>query len=571
MSTEDKFQLETQYTDDNVSFKWGSSRRKLWIIITVLAVVLAAAVITVIGLAAGLGVARSSESSESVSEEVCLTDECVQLSARILSSMDQSVDPCQDFYNFTCGRFEDNNVTPLDAGHGGNPGIFFGADILNRQNIRAFHDILTSDVDDNIEAVAKAKDLYRLCLNKEQVNAQSIPQLLDILRETGGWPVLGLPNDETPWSINGSQFMMEKMLRSPAFFGFQVMGDLRDANRYRIFIAQSGLTLMSPDQYQDPIFTEALQMLIVNMLNNLIPLDDNATYVAAADSIIEVERALASINEVIDISTIDNRFTLGQLPEQTNYFYDWVGSLQRIFETAGVTIDESEPLIVATPIYLSQLGAVLNNLSSDALQNYARWQLVRLFVPSLDQECVNAFQQFTNVITNNGIPEREEMCVGMVQEYLPLAVWRPYADTVVTTNAQSAASVMTTDIMAAFRQRVTTRVWLDQETIQRCQNKVDLMTQNIAYPDEILDDDLLNQRYAEFEVLSDSLVRTFANFQRSSLIQMISRLRDRVTLFEIDVPGGPFAINAFYSPAHNQMVILSTIMGAPFFRTEWPT
>ena len=71
-----------------------------------------------------------------------------------------------------------------------------------------------------------------------------------------------------------------------------------------------------------------------------------------------------------------------------------------------------------------------------ALQNYARWQLVRLFVPSLDQECVNAFQQFTNVITNNGIPEREEMCVGMVQEYLPLAVWRPYADTVVTTNAQ---------------------------------------------------------------------------------------------------------------------------------------
>ena len=113
MSTEDKFQLETQYTDDNVSFKWGSSRRKLWIIIAVLAVVLAAAVITVIGLAAGLGVARSSESSESVSEEVCLTDECVQLSARILSSMDQSVDPCQDFYNFTCGRFEDNNVTPL--------------------------------------------------------------------------------------------------------------------------------------------------------------------------------------------------------------------------------------------------------------------------------------------------------------------------------------------------------------------------------------------------------------------------------------------------------------------------
>ena len=55
---------------------------------------------------------------------------------------------------------------------------------------------------------------------------------------------------------------------------------------------------------------------------------------------------------------------------------------------------------------------------------------------SLDEDCVDAFQQFRNVITNNGIPQREEMCVGMVQEYLPLAVWRPFADSVVTVNAQ---------------------------------------------------------------------------------------------------------------------------------------
>ena len=64
-------------------------------------------------------------------------------------------------------------------------GVFSVLDVLTRQNIRAFHDILTGDNGDDIEALVKAKDLYRLCLNKEQVNAQSIPDLIDILRETG--------------------------------------------------------------------------------------------------------------------------------------------------------------------------------------------------------------------------------------------------------------------------------------------------------------------------------------------------------------------------------------------------
>ena len=112
MSSEDKLVLETEYNDQTpkVAFKWSSTKRKLWISIAVLAVILAAAVITVIGVAAALGVARSSDSDD---DSMCLTEGCVQLASRMRSSMDQSVDPCQDFYTFSCGRYEDNTVTPL--------------------------------------------------------------------------------------------------------------------------------------------------------------------------------------------------------------------------------------------------------------------------------------------------------------------------------------------------------------------------------------------------------------------------------------------------------------------------
>ena len=61
---------------------------------------------------------------------------------------------------------------------------------------------------------------------------------------------------------------------------------------------------------------------------------------------------------------------------------------------------------------------------------------MRQFFTVLDTDCVNAFMQFESTITNNGIPEREEMCVRMVQEYLPLAVWRPFAVYVLSDGAR---------------------------------------------------------------------------------------------------------------------------------------
>ena len=78
-------------------------------------------VAAVIALAVTLGVEMGKDTNqmgpgtgEQTGDDVCLTDGCIQLSAQIAASMNQSVDPCEDFYEFSCGNWIRNNA--IDPG-----------------------------------------------------------------------------------------------------------------------------------------------------------------------------------------------------------------------------------------------------------------------------------------------------------------------------------------------------------------------------------------------------------------------------------------------------------------------
>lgn len=51
----------------------------------------------------------------------------------------------------------------------------------------------------------------------------------------GGWSLVNIPNEEgqyPPWDISGTQFQMEKLLGSSAFFQISVGPDPEDSSRY---------------------------------------------------------------------------------------------------------------------------------------------------------------------------------------------------------------------------------------------------------------------------------------------------------------------------------------------------
>lgn len=46
--------------------------------------------------------------------QYCMTPGCVKAASEILNNMDESVNPCDDFYQFACGGFIKKTVIPDD-------------------------------------------------------------------------------------------------------------------------------------------------------------------------------------------------------------------------------------------------------------------------------------------------------------------------------------------------------------------------------------------------------------------------------------------------------------------------
>ena len=86
-----------------------------------LAIGLVLALAAVVALAVALGFSLSTtdkQSSKGVPSkntsdtEICLTPSCVEAAAFILQNIDPDIDPCTDFYNFTCGKWAMKNIVP---------------------------------------------------------------------------------------------------------------------------------------------------------------------------------------------------------------------------------------------------------------------------------------------------------------------------------------------------------------------------------------------------------------------------------------------------------------------------
>ncbi|XP_073814712.1 M13 family metallopeptidase neprilysin 5 [Musca autumnalis] len=195
--------------------------KTLLVLLIILVIVL---VITIIVLAALLH-------NQSINT-ICRTNECLRTSASLIYSMDEETDPCEDFYQFTCGRWSQEHPRPET--------VTSNDWFRERQAkiMRELRDFLKTNVSTSEpDAVGKAKLMYKACMDLEQLEEREMEPLVYFLKEfklpliPRGLNVTLSPdsakkyNTTQPFNWLDTIVLIKKHLGMDLIFGFDIFPD----------------------------------------------------------------------------------------------------------------------------------------------------------------------------------------------------------------------------------------------------------------------------------------------------------------------------------------------------------
>ena len=104
----------------------------------------------------------------------------------ILSNMDETADPCENFYEFSCGSFLNEVRIPDDQSK---IDEFF---MLRDKVAYSIADLLSEPTNKNDSfSILNAKRLYASCIDEWTIEEKALPDLLNVInKQFGGWPIL---------------------------------------------------------------------------------------------------------------------------------------------------------------------------------------------------------------------------------------------------------------------------------------------------------------------------------------------------------------------------------------------
>lgn len=99
---------------------------------------------------------------------ICLTKICTETSATILESMDLTINPCDNFYEFACGKFVKNAIIPDDKKQLSN------FHTLQDKVFEQLHAVLNErqQLNDS-KSIKLAKTFYNSCMNREAAEGKN--------------------------------------------------------------------------------------------------------------------------------------------------------------------------------------------------------------------------------------------------------------------------------------------------------------------------------------------------------------------------------------------------------------
>ena len=461
-----------------------------------------------------------------------------------LAAMDKTVKPGDDFFAYMNGTWFKETEIPADRSNYG------GFSILRDEaqaNVKVIvEDSATGDFAKGTDE-QKVGDLYKSYLDVETRNSLGVTPLASVLEQ--------IENIENYDDL--ALFMAAANKRGvsmPIDIGQLV--DWNDADKYSMIVTQGGLGLPDREYYSlDDEKSEELRTAYVVHVEKMFDLVGLADGAAAAQTVMALETRLAEQNMTKE--DVRNRAQNYQTFARENW-RDVMPQFNWDIWLAEIGMAELDSLVLYMVDYLSALDAIIQDTDIGTWKTYLTWNVINTDAGILNEELDKQNFEFYGK-TLSGTEEQRPMWrrgVTAVNGSLGEVVGKVYVSKHFPPEAKERMEKLVANLVLAYEKSITELEWMGEETKVEALRKLSKFSPKIGYPDEWRD-------YSALDIDEGDL---YGNLKRAALAEherQIDRHNGPVDRGEWGLT--PQTVNAYYSPALNQIVFPAAILQPPFF------
>ena len=463
-----------------------------------------------------------------------------------VTSLDRSVDPCVDFYKFSCGGWQKNNPIPADQS-----GWSVYAKLGN-ENQQFLWGILEADAKGKNRTPVQQKvgDYFASCMNTQAIDA------------LGKKPVAGelakVDALKTREELAAAIATLHHETDGSFFFGSGTGQDANDSSLVIVELAARGLGLPDRDYYlKTDAKSVTLREQYVAYIEKLLTLSGESPEQAKADAEatlrIETVLAKASLTRV-ERRNPHNTYHMMTMAElgQIAPAFNW----PRYFALQGAP--GVAKLNVSQPEFMKAVQAEVANEPMDALRGYLRFHLMTAAAPFLAHPFEQADFDFYSK-TLRGVPvmpERWKTCTRAVDRNLGEALGQEFVKRTFSADTKAKTQLMTEQIETAMQHEIEGLDWMSPETKQEALRKLHAIRNKIGYPNTWRD-------YSKLEVKPNDY---FGNTMRAYEFEDARRWNKLGKPVDLNEWGmTPPTVNAYFNPQMNDINFPAGVLQPPLY------
>jgi endothelin-converting enzyme/putative endopeptidase len=465
-----------------------------------------------------------------------------------LTSMDRSVDPCTDFYRYSCGNWIKKNPIPSDQARWD---VYSKLSEDNERYLWGLLEQASVPRADRTAASQKTGDFFKACMDEraiEKAGAAPLRKTLDDIAKLSSVGDAAALLGRIHMEAGGSDTM----------FGFGANQDFADSSRVIAFAAAGGLGLPDRDYYEkDDAKSKETRARYLVHVQKMFELLGDAAEVAKAEAatVMEIETGLAKASltrvERRDPHKLFHKFNRAQLDALTPSFR-WNGYL------TAVGLASLAEFNVTEPAFFKQLDAQLKSRPISDWKVYLRWHLVHESAPYLSSQFVQEnFEFYSKHLRGvEQLRPRWKRCVQYIDRDLGEALGQVFVQKTFGPEVKARAVTMTKEIKKAMEADLHQLTWMGDETKKQALLKLHGMVDKIGYPDQWRDYSSLKIDASDFA----GDVERAAIFESKRQLAKIGKPVDRGEWHMT-----PPTVNAYYDPQMNDINFPAGVLQPPLF------